>query len=107
RNATAASAATAAEVAAIATGIETGIATATGTGIAAGSATVIRSGLAPDPLPGTAVKQEHQLTTLDSGVRIVTERMPSVRSVSLGFWIGTGSRNESDGEAGLSHMLEH
>jgi predicted Zn-dependent peptidase len=50
---------------------------------------------------------EHRLTTLDSGVRIVTERMPSVRSVSLGFWIGTGSRGESDSEAGLSHLLEH
>jgi predicted Zn-dependent peptidase len=33
--------------------------------------------------------------------------MPSVRSVSLGFWIGTGSRNESDQQAGLSHLLEH
>ncbi len=51
--------------------------------------------------------QEHRLTTLESGVRIVTEAMPSVRSVSLGFWIGTGSRSESDSEAGLSHLLEH
>jgi predicted Zn-dependent peptidase len=50
---------------------------------------------------------EHRLTTLDSGVRIVTEEMPSVRSVSLGFWIGTGSRGESEAEAGLSHLLEH
>ena len=75
--------------------------------IAAGSVTVTRSGRVPKSLAGTAVKQEHQLTTLDSGVRIVTERMPSVRSVSLGFWIGTGSRNETDAEAGLSHMLEH
>ncbi len=33
--------------------------------------------------------------------------MPSVRSVSLGFWIGTGSRGESEAEAGLSHLLEH
>ncbi len=33
--------------------------------------------------------------------------MPSVRSVSLGFWIGTGSRAESESEAGLSHLLEH
>lgn len=49
----------------------------------------------------------HRLTTLDSGVRIVTEAMPSVRSVSLGFWIGTGSRAESEAEAGLSHLLEH
>jgi len=47
------------------------------------------------------------LTTLESGVRIVTEAMPSVRSVSLGFWIGAGSRSESEQQAGLSHLLEH
>jgi predicted Zn-dependent peptidase len=51
--------------------------------------------------------QEHRLTELDSGVRIVTEAMPSVRSVSLGYWIGTGSRAETDDQAGLSHLLEH
>src|SRR5579871_4862104 len=33
--------------------------------------------------------------------------MPSVRSVSLGLWIGTGSRIESEAHAGLSHLLEH
>jgi predicted Zn-dependent peptidase len=53
------------------------------------------------------VEQQHRLTTLESGVRIVTEAMPSVRSVSLGFWIGTGSRYEAEAEAGLSHLLEH
>jgi predicted Zn-dependent peptidase len=53
------------------------------------------------------VAQQHQLTTLDSGVRIATEAMPSVRSVSLGFWIGSGSRAETYEEAGLSHLLEH
>jgi predicted Zn-dependent peptidase len=53
------------------------------------------------------VPDEHRLTTLESGVRIVTEAMPSVRSVSLGFWVGTGSRHESDEQAGLSHLLEH
>jgi predicted Zn-dependent peptidase len=53
------------------------------------------------------VAQEHRLTALPSGVRIVTEAMPAVRSVSLGFWIGTGSRGESDEQAGLSHLLEH
>ncbi len=51
--------------------------------------------------------ERHRLTTLHSGVRIVTEAMPSVRSVSLGFWIGTGSRYETEPEAGLSHLLEH
>ncbi|MBO0769696.1 MAG: insulinase family protein [Solirubrobacterales bacterium] len=50
---------------------------------------------------------KHRETTLASGVRIVTEAIPSVRSVSLGFWIGTGSRAESDAQAGLSHLLEH
>jgi predicted Zn-dependent peptidase len=40
-------------------------------------------------------------------VRVVAERMPSVRSVALGFWIGTGSASEHDGEAGISHLLEH
>jgi len=53
------------------------------------------------------VRNEHKLTTLDNGVRIVTEAMPSVRSVSVGFWIGTGSRAETDEQAGLSHLLEH
>ena len=53
------------------------------------------------------MKEQHRLTTLESGVRIVTEAMPSVRSVSLGLWIGTGSRAETDAEAGLSHLLEH
>jgi predicted Zn-dependent peptidase len=53
------------------------------------------------------VTLQHRLTTLDGGLRIVTEAMPSVRSVSLGIWIGTGSRGESDQEAGLSHLLEH
>ena len=50
---------------------------------------------------------DHRLTELDTGVRIVTEAMPSVRSVALGFWVGTGSRVEGDGQAGLSHLLEH
>ncbi|HEX5191578.1 MAG TPA: pitrilysin family protein [Solirubrobacteraceae bacterium] len=51
--------------------------------------------------------QSHRLTRLESGIRIVTEAMPSVRSVSVGIWIGTGSRFETDSQAGLSHLLEH
>jgi len=50
---------------------------------------------------------EHTLTTLDSGLRVVTERMSSVRSAALGFYIGAGSRGETPEEAGLSHFLEH
>jgi len=53
------------------------------------------------------VSDEHRITTLDSGVRVVTERVPSVRSVALGFWIATGSVAEHEGQAGISHLLEH
>ena len=38
---------------------------------------------------------------------MVTEGMPAVRSVALGLWIGTGSRSETDDQAGLSHLIEH
>jgi predicted Zn-dependent peptidase len=48
-----------------------------------------------------------ELTTLDSGVRVVTEAMPSVRSVALGLWVRTGSRDETPAQAGVSHFLEH
>src|SRR3954463_12971445 len=50
---------------------------------------------------------EHQLTELDSGVRVVTEAVPSVRSIALGMFIGTGSRKEAPAQAGVSHFLEH
>ncbi|MEX0993652.1 MAG: pitrilysin family protein [Solirubrobacterales bacterium] len=51
--------------------------------------------------------QEHQLTQLDSGIRVVTEKITSVRSVALGFWVRVGSRDESPAQAGISHFLEH
>jgi predicted Zn-dependent peptidase len=51
--------------------------------------------------------QEYVLSELDSGERLITERVASVRSVSLGFWIGAGSRDEPDGKAGVSHFIEH
>jgi len=48
-----------------------------------------------------------RLTELDSGVRVVTEAVPGVRSVALGLWVRTGSRNETPAQAGVSHFLEH
>jgi predicted Zn-dependent peptidase len=54
-----------------------------------------------------AVEDGHRLTVLDSGLRVVSERMESVRSVALGLWIGTGSAAEEEPEAGLSHLIEH
>ncbi len=46
-------------------------------------------------------------TEFSSGLRVVTERMPSVRSVSLGFWVLAGSRDERPPISGSSHFLEH
>jgi predicted Zn-dependent peptidase len=51
--------------------------------------------------------QEYVLSELDSGERLITERVDSVRSVSLGFWIGAGARDEPDAKAGVSHFIEH
>ncbi len=45
--------------------------------------------------------------TLANGLTIVTEAMPAVRSVSLGVWLRTGSRNERESENGITHFLEH
>lgn len=49
----------------------------------------------------------HQKTTLDNGLRIVTTTMPHTRSVSICFFIGVGSRYESEAQAGISHFIEH
>jgi predicted Zn-dependent peptidase len=86
-----------------------------GTVIAVSGARAARA--APATAPGAtadpqqrllnAIEPEHQITTLPSGVRVVTERLPAVRSVALGFWIGAGSVIESAEQAGISHLLEH
>jgi predicted Zn-dependent peptidase len=46
-------------------------------------------------------------TTLPGGLRVVTEHIPSVRSASVGVWIGVGSRDEGASVAGAAHFLEH
>lgn len=48
-----------------------------------------------------------EMTTLTNGLRVITEAMPHVRSVSVGIWIGSGSRRESAEQNGLSHFIEH
>jgi predicted Zn-dependent peptidase len=51
--------------------------------------------------------QKYVLSELDTGERVISEKVPSVRSVSIGFWIGAGSRDERDDRAGVSHFIEH
>src|SRR4029077_5357966 len=69
------------------------------------------------------VQQKYVLTELESGERVISERLPPracggggcciperlahVRSVAIGFWIGAGSRDETDAKAGISHFIEH
>ncbi len=53
------------------------------------------------------MQQKYVLSELDSGERVISERLAHVRSVSVGFWIGAGSRDENDAKAGVSHFLEH
>jgi predicted Zn-dependent peptidase len=48
-----------------------------------------------------------EMTTLANGVRVITEHMPHVRSVSVGVWIGTGSRRETAEQNGICHFIEH
>jgi predicted Zn-dependent peptidase len=48
-----------------------------------------------------------EMTTLTNGVRVITEAMHHVRSVSVGLWIGSGSRRESSEQNGISHFIEH
>jgi predicted Zn-dependent peptidase len=48
-----------------------------------------------------------QKTVLPNGVRVISETIPSVRSVAVGVWIFTGSRDEQEAECGISHFIEH
>jgi predicted Zn-dependent peptidase len=49
----------------------------------------------------------HKKTTLDNGIRILTQHIPHYRSVSMGVWVNVGARDETAAESGLSHFIEH
>ena len=50
---------------------------------------------------------EVRRSILPGGVRVITEKMPGTRGVSIGFWVGVGSRDEAPGMLGSTHFLEH
>src|SRR3954464_9074212 len=60
-------------------------------------------------MPGGTIPQVQNwvLTELDSGERVISERLDHVRSAAVGYWIGAGSRDEHVGEAGVTHFIEH
>ncbi len=49
----------------------------------------------------------YQKTILDNGIRVITEEIPYLRSVSIGVWVVTGSRDEQPHENGICHFIEH
>jgi predicted Zn-dependent peptidase len=55
----------------------------------------------------TSTVRDIEITRLANGVRVITEAMPHVRSVSVGIWIGSGSRRETGDYNGISHFIEH
>src|ERR1700734_152098 len=57
--------------------------------------------------PVTAADSTVRRSVLPGGLRVVTEFLPAVRSVSLGIWVGVGSRDEDEAHAGATHYLEH
>lgn len=64
--------------------------------------------VAAEPVSAVSVNDtEIERTELASGVRVITERMPEARSVSVGMWFAVGSRDEPASIAGASHFLEH
>ena len=58
-------------------------------------------------MTSSAPDVEIRETRLSNGIRVVTERMPEVRSVTLGVWVGVGARDEPIELSGASHFLEH
>ena len=58
-------------------------------------------------MSSTSLPPEVTLSETPAGVRVITESMPSVRSVAVGLWVRTGSRDEDPARAGVSHFLEH
>jgi predicted Zn-dependent peptidase len=81
------------------------VAATAGRGVTAADVTVTAAAPAATGTPSAI--SSHSLTELDSGLRVVTERMDGVRSAALGFFVANGSRGETVAEAGLSHFLEH
>ncbi len=45
--------------------------------------------------------------TLNNGLRVVVEKIPTGRSVAFGIWVKTGSRDENETNNGISHLIEH
>ena len=61
----------------------------------------------PSSSPLPLVEPSYRKTVLPNGIRVVTEEIHHVRSISVGVWINVGSRDENENTNGISHFLEH
>jgi predicted Zn-dependent peptidase len=84
-----------------------GAVVATGAGASGTAEVAVASATAAGAAEPLRMADTAQVTELDSGIRVVTENIASVRSVALGLWVRTGSRDETPAQAGVSHFLEH
>ena len=55
----------------------------------------------------TASGGSYQKTVLENGIKVITEEIPYLKSVSIGVWVVAGSRDENPAENGISHFIEH
>lgn len=58
-------------------------------------------------LSQSSLSSNYKKTQLSNGIRVVSEEIPHVRSISVGVWIDVGSRDEDELNNGISHFLEH
>ena len=66
-----------------------------------------KSGISNIEAPKAGADLAPQLTSLDNGIRVVTQNMAHLETVSLGIWVSCGARHEKASENGISHFLEH
>ena len=61
----------------------------------------------PSDVLSSGLERDIRTTALSNGIKVITETMPHVRSVSVGVWVGSGSRRETPEQNGVSHFIEH
>ena len=67
----------------------------------------IQTAIQPAAQQASSVERDILTTTLPNGIKVLTETMPHVRSVSVGVWVSSGSRRETAEQNGISHFIEH
>lgn len=75
--------------------------------VATVTAAIAAGGAGTEEFVTVRIPENVELTELEGGLSVITETVPAVRSVALGLWVRTGSRDETPAQSGVSHFLEH